>query len=115
MTMLERIKNFFGNLNSDKHNQDATENQNEEVYDSLTPKIITNDSIKEYFKALDFAFLKKDVRNIAITGPYGAGKSTVILSYLNARLKKDFINVSLADFSMSGKKDAPPQRMLKLN
>lgn len=108
MTMLERIKNFFGNLNSDTHNQDATENQNEEVYDALTPKIITNDSMKEYFKALDFAFLKKDVRNIAITGPYGAGKSTVILSYLNARLKKDFINVSLADFSMSGKKDAHP-------
>ncbi|RAP68525.1 hypothetical protein ACZ87_03823 [Candidatus Erwinia dacicola] len=55
------------------------------------------------------------MRNIAITGPYGAGKSTVILSYLNARLKKDFINVSLADFSMSGKKDETPQKMLKLN
>ncbi|WP_409240751.1 hypothetical protein [Klebsiella pneumoniae] len=40
-----------------------------------------------------------------MTGPYGAGKSTVILSYLQSRLKKDFITVSLADFSLSGKSD----------
>ncbi|WP_445923308.1 YobI family P-loop NTPase, partial [Klebsiella pneumoniae] len=50
-------------------------------------------------------FSKSDVKNIAITGPYGAGKSTVILSYLKSRLKKDFINVSLADFSLSGKSE----------
>ncbi|HBR7791985.1 TPA: DNA-binding protein, partial [Klebsiella pneumoniae] len=74
-------------------------------YDTLTPKIITDDSVKPYFDALDFAFTKQDVKNIAITGPYGAGKSTVILSYLQSRLKKDFITVSLADFSLSGKSD----------
>lgn len=48
------------------------------------------------------------MKNIAVTGPYGAGKSTVILSYLNTRLKNDYINVSLADFSISGKKDENP-------
>ncbi|WP_353255082.1 MULTISPECIES: hypothetical protein [Pantoea] len=45
--------------------------------------------MNEYFKALDFAFSKKDVKKIAVTGPYGAGKSTVILSYLVSRLKKE--------------------------
>lgn len=64
--------------------------------------------MNEYFKALDFAFSKKDVKNIAVTGPYGAGKSTVILSYLVSRLKKDYINVSLADFSISGKREGEP-------
>lgn len=59
MTILERIKIFFGELNSDTHNPHATENQNQEVYDALTPKIITNESMKEYFKALDFAFSRK--------------------------------------------------------
>lgn len=78
-------------------------NEQQGVYDTLTPKIITGSSVEPYFDALDFAFSKSDVKNIAITGPYGAGKSTVILSYLKSRLKKDFINVSLADFSLSGK------------
>lgn len=78
-------------------------NEQQGVYDTLTPKIITDSSVEPYFDALDFAFSKSNVKNIAITGPYGAGKSTVILSYLKSRLKKDFINVSLADFSLSGK------------
>lgn len=63
-------------------------NEQQGVYDTLTPKIITDSSVEPYFDALDFAFSKSDVKNIAITGPYGAGKSTVILSYLKSRLKK---------------------------
>lgn len=83
----------------------ASINEQQGVYDTLTPKIITDSSVEPYFDALDFAFSKSDVKNIAITGPYGAGKSTVILSYLKSRLKKDFIKVSLADFSLSGKSE----------
>ncbi|WP_409520456.1 MULTISPECIES: YobI family P-loop NTPase [unclassified Pantoea] len=37
---------------------------------------------------MDFAFSKKDVKNIAVTGPYGADKSTVTLSYFVSLLKK---------------------------
>ncbi|WP_446923944.1 YobI family P-loop NTPase, partial [Klebsiella pneumoniae] len=38
----------------------------------------------------------------------GAGKSTVIQSYLKTHLNREFINVSLADFSLSGKSDEAP-------
>lgn len=92
----------------------ASINEQQGVYDTLTPKIITDSSVEPYFDALDFSFSKSDVKNIAITGPYGAGKSTVILSYLKSRLKKDFINVSLADFSLSGKSEKSESEIVEI-
>lgn len=47
-------------------------------YDTLAPKTINDASMREYFIALKYALSQKDVRNIAVTGSYGAGKSTVI-------------------------------------
>ena len=35
---------------------------------------------KEYLKALHWAIKNKRVKNIAITGPYGSGKSSIINS-----------------------------------
>lgn len=103
MALVEKIKSLWSVKEAG-----ASDSEQQDVYDTLTPKIITDSSISPYFDALDFAFAKQDVKNIAITGPYGAGKSTVILSYLKNRLKQDFINVSLADFSLSGKSDEAP-------
>jgi hypothetical protein len=105
MNIAERWKGFLSIFKSAGHDQHGTEPENEEVYETLTAKVSNDERMKEYFKALDFAFSENDVKNIAVTGPYGAGKSTVILSYLVNQLKKDYINVSLADFSISGKKD----------
>ncbi|NHB90805.1 AAA family ATPase [Photorhabdus cinerea] len=109
MTLLCRIKKALSKIWTPSSCQDATENISNDIqYDTLTPKIKTDDSVNEYFKALDFAFSKKDVKNIAITGPYGAGKSTVILSYMKARHDKKHINVSLADFNISEKGSGKP-------
>ncbi|WP_049007989.1 hypothetical protein [Citrobacter koseri] len=57
----------------------VTENE----FQTLTPIVDPDkEGYKPYFKALDYALSRDDVKNIAITGPYGAGKSSVILSYL---------------------------------
>ena len=51
-----------------------------------------------YKKALDFAFDNKDIKNIAITGIYGAGKSTVWNTYVKETKKENIITVSLGKY-----------------
>lgn len=88
MKIPERLKGGFNIFKSEGRDHRSVENQNKDGYDTLTPKVSNDVRMNEYFKALDFAFSKKDVKNIAVTGPCGAGESTVILSYLVSRLKK---------------------------
>ncbi|WP_010661899.1 YobI family P-loop NTPase [Marinilabilia salmonicolor] len=54
-----------------------------------------------YFKALKDQLNDPSIKNIAITGSYGSGKSTVIDSFINQEdsdAKQKFLRVSLADF-----------------
>ena len=64
-----------------------TENMktNETTFNSLTPDIF-DENKKVYTDALDYAFGNSDIRNIAITGVYGAGKSTVWNTYRKYKL-----------------------------
>ncbi len=62
--------------------------------------------IEAYEDILDFIFEKgnEDLRNIAITGTYGSGKSSVIKTYERKRNKKkktNFVYVSLAQFDVN--------------
>lgn len=57
----------------------------------------------EYFKALDWALGDEKIYNVAISAPYGAGKSSVIESYIKNRDIKS-LQLSLANFSV---KDEP--------
>ena len=56
-------------------------------FKSLTPEILTENK-KVYTEALDYAFSEDDIRNIAITGVYGAGKSTVWNTYRKHKSKE---------------------------
>lgn len=68
-------------------------------YTALVPK---NDvDISCYQDAIDFALKKDDVRNIAVSGAYGSGKSSVINSYESVHKEKRFIHISLAHFKES--------------
>lgn len=81
--------------------QSLTEGEPGDHYDTLAPKTINDASMREYFIALKYALSQKDVRNIAITGSYGAGKSTVISSFMKYHCDDKYINVSLAGFDMT--------------
>ena len=62
-------------------------------YIPLTPKEdIENDN--EYFHALDWALSHGKVKNIALAGPYGSGKSSIIDSFLNHRPNLKCLRIS---------------------
>ncbi|WP_214686087.1 MULTISPECIES: hypothetical protein [unclassified Exiguobacterium] len=65
-------------------------------FEKLTP--IKNYDLNVYESGLNFIFENDDIKNIAITGPYGAGKTSIIESYKEKHKNKKFINVSLAHF-----------------
>lgn len=84
------------------------------MFQKLTP--ISDAELGVYEKALDFVFENSDVTNIAITGPYGSGKTSIIESYKEQRKhkgfeeNKDFLHISFAHFESldqrSGQKDS---------
>ncbi|MBK0098860.1 hypothetical protein IBT49_22955 [Erwinia sp. S63] len=82
-------------------------------YIALTPSKISTKN--EYFNAMDFALSKNDVRNIAVTGSYGAGKSTIIRSYMEKFRPEAFINVSLAGFEMQEKGEPARAQEIELS
>ncbi len=72
MKIPERLKGIFNIFNSERHDQCGEENEN--VYDTLTPKVSNDARMNEYFKALDFAFSKKDVKKSPSPGLTGRVK-----------------------------------------
>ena len=78
-------------------------NSQENRYRALSPrtKIETGE---EYFNALDWAMKQEDVLNIAVSGPYGSGKSSIIESFLERKgIKEKVCRVSLAAFNAKDK------------
>lgn len=73
-----------------------------EFYKSLSP-IDDADSDNQYFNALKWALenrKKQSIKNIALTGPYGSGKSSILKTFQNKYRGKPFkyLNISLATF-----------------
>ena len=65
----------------------------------LTPTIINDDSSKAYTKALKYAIENKDIKNIALTGSYGSGKSSVLKTFFAKNQQLKYLKISLASFN----------------
>lgn len=76
-------------------------------YKDLTPINNINNG-DEYLNALEWALNNPKVKNIALAGPYGAGKSSIIETYLNREKEKNiyeqhkfakkYLKISMATF-----------------
>ena len=76
----------------------------ENSFKQLSPKIIDNINESVYFNALDEAYKNIDINNIAITGAYAVGKSSIWKSYYECKIKnklweeKSVFHISLPNF-----------------
>lgn len=71
-------------------------NERKYKFEKLTP--YSDGNIDVYDSAIDYVFEDSDVRNVAISGAYGAGKSSVLASYKKKNPEKKFVHISLAHF-----------------
>lgn len=69
-------------------------------FNALTPETLDKNK-NVYTDALDSAFNNDEVKNIAITGIYGAGKTTVWRTYVKERGLSNIITVSLGKYEDS--------------
>ena len=92
----------MGLVNRRKRNIDSAcpnvDNTNRR-YEALIPKNDIENG-QEYIAALDWALSNSDIHNIAISGPYGSGKSSVIESYLKKHSELKALRISLAVFNL---------------
>ena len=69
------------------------------VYDfqSLTP--LKDTDLDGYREAFDFVSKHEDICNVAVSGAYGSGKSSVLETLKSVDQSHKYINISLADFT----------------
>ena len=81
----------------DDYIEEKKQNIEDIKFESLTPKILDKNN-PIYTRALDFAFDDDNIKNIAITGVYGSGKSTIWNTYVKEKNLKNIITVSLGKY-----------------
>lgn len=70
---------------------------------SLAPRVLSKEEdlkiIQPYLTELERSLNQKDITNIAVTGAYGSGKSTIIKTFQKIHSEYEYLNVSLASFT----------------
>lgn len=78
-------------------------------YETLLPQS-KSDEDGEYGKALSTALRDPGVKNIAVTGPYGSGKSSFFKKYIHENMGWRYLQISLATFNLDKDKSRSDDR-----
>ena len=83
--------------------------ENEYNFDDLTPNIKETElkeNQKTYLKSLKWAVLNENINNVALTGFYGTGKSTILNTFLKKNKGFKNLHISLSKFSDNDYEDS---------
>jgi hypothetical protein len=97
--LLDILKKFINWL-TQYHLKLSTKESEPSPYNSLSPTDEA-ENIDSYIESLNWALLNRDkIKNIAISGPYGSGKSSVIQTFQKKNNNNNFkfLKISLATF-----------------
>lgn len=81
------------------------------LFQKLTP--VSNADISVYEEAINFVFENSDVKNVAISGAYSAGKSSILESYKVKHKNYKFVHLSLAHFRTSEQENTESDEPVK--
>ena len=104
LNFLSRAKSFFfDRWKNIIQREKLTERDVSHFYPLSPINKIKDEDGKIYFNALSWALNNRkdeNIKNIALTGPYGSGKSSILQSFqkINKNNKLHFMNISLATF-----------------
>lgn len=88
-TLLQKKNNLLCKL-------DYPFNDNPNSFEDLSPVIVGDGNI--YIDSLLWALKNKNVKNIALTGSYGSGKSSILKTFIEKHSEFEYLNISLATF-----------------
>lgn len=87
-----------------KNISELTNKENAIQFSHLNSIHLKEDEIKNYSDKLEWGINNNEVRNIAITGSYGSGKSSIIKSFIkNKKLEEKSLSISFANFENDDK------------
>lgn len=109
--VLESIKAAYNAFNKNLK-ETHEENSNTFNFQPLTP--INDVDLDIYEDAVTFVFSRPDIKNVAISGPYSAGKSSLIETYKTKYPFKRFSHISLSHFISSTEQSDPNTKRLAL-
>lgn len=102
---IEQNVQWLNRLNL-KYMQDIISNDNKYNYEDLMPKIDEKKN-KHYCETLEWALKNYNIKNIALTGVYGSGKSTILKTFETFHKEYKYLNISMANFNDKTEKKEP--------
>lgn len=109
---LQRYATDKININENKIGNNEDTAKKKYLFEKLTP--IDNADLYVYEDALNFVFDNSDVRNVAVSGAYSAGKSSVLASYKKKHREIHFLHISLAHFQFNEQKEDADTKAIML-
>lgn len=98
--MKRRMKNLLLKIGARFRREGSNTSVAECKYPLLSPTLLKEQEAARYSNEFDFALTHQDAKNIALSGPYGAGKSSVArtIEAKETTKGKVWTHISLADF-----------------